>query len=230
MSFGAPKLQAAATMTTEPIKEEIPQTPEELRALIESRPDCWEFFLFAGEILHGKNELAQLWRDHELRLPSAEYRRVDDDDVAAYVSEAFSRLVWCVSPIEPLFAGQEEAFGRPGESGNPELIQHLAGWLIEVYRRLLEWTATVRSVSVSEEFEFAMDLCSQAGDQPLEQVRSFIDETVSTVAELPAKLAVPEEERDPIELEFILTLKLDIGVAEAAVDELRRARGQEPEN
>lgn len=131
--------------------------------------------------------------------------------------------------IERVFVAQEDAFGKPGEPGDAGLIQHFAGWIIEVYRRLLDRAGTVRSAGVPEEFELAVELSSQAADLPLLRIRSFIDETVAAVDQLPAKLAAPENERLPIELRLTLTLEADNELMGAAVDELRRVLGQEPD-
>ncbi len=194
-----------------------------------ARPDGWEFLLFAGVLLQGKNDLELRWRDHQLRLPTADYHRIDEDEVAGYLGAAFGRLGWTIGPMERVFAAQEDAFGKPGEPGDAALIHHFAGWIIEVYRRMLDWAGTVRSVGVPEDFELAVELSSQAADLPLERIRSFIDETVDALDALPAKLATPENERAPIELRLTLTLKADNELMGAAVDELRRVLGQEPD-
>ncbi len=87
----------------------------------------------------------------------------------------------------------------------------------------------MRSAGAPEEFELAVELSSQAADLPLERIRSFIDETVAAVDQLPARLAAPENEREPIELRLTLTLEADNKLMGAAVDELRRVLGQEPD-
>lgn len=218
-----------ATPPSEPAPSGVPRTPEQLQQLVAERPTGWEFLLFAGVLLQGKNDLKLRWRDHQLRLPTAEYHRVDEDDVAGYLGAAFGRLGWTLGPVERVFDAQEDAFGEPGEPGDAALIQHFADWIIEVYRRLLDWAGTVRSAGVPEEFELAIELSSQAADLPLERIRSFIDETVAAVDQLPAKLAAPENEREPIELQLTLTLDADNELMGAAVDELRRVLGQEPD-
>jgi hypothetical protein len=217
-----------ATPVPEPASAGVPRTPKQLEDLVASRPDGWEFLLFAAVLLQGKNDLELRWRDHQLRLPTADYHRVDEDEVAGYLGAAFGRLGWTVAPIERVFAAQEDAFGKAGESGDVALIQHFAGWIIEIYRRLLDWAGTVRSAGVPEEFDLAVELSSQAADIPLERIRSFIDATVAAVDQLPAKLAVPDNERKPIELRLTLTLEADNELMGAAVDELRRVLGQEP--
>ena len=221
--------ERSAAPAPEPAPAGVPRTPKQLQELMAARPDGWEFLLFAAVLLQGKNDLELRWRDHQLRLPTAEYHRLDEDGVAGYLGAAFGRLGWTLRPIERVFAAQEDAFGKPGEPGDVGLIQHFGGWIIEVYRRLLDWAGTVRSAGVPEEFELAVELSSQAADLPLERIRSFIDETVAAVDQLSAKLAAPENEREPIELRLTLTLDADNELMGAAVDELGRVLGQEPD-
>jgi hypothetical protein len=218
-----------ASPASEPAAADVSRTLKGLQELVAGRPDGWEFLLFAAVLLQGKNDLELRWRDHQLRLPTADYHRLDEEEVAGYLGAAFGRLGWTLGPIERVFAAQEDAFGKPGEPGDVALIEHFAGWVIEVYRRLLDWAATVRSVDVPEEFELAVELASQAADLPLERIRSFIDETVAAVDQLPAKLTAPESKREPIELRLTLTLEADNELMGAAVDELRRVLGQEPD-
>lgn len=207
----------------------VPRTPEQLRELLDARPAGWEFLLFAAELQRGKTDLELRWRDHQLRLPTAEYRRLDEDDVAGYLAAAFGRLAWTLAPVDRVFAAQEDAFGKPGEPGNAALIQHFAGWVVRIYGRLLDWAGIVRSAGAPEGFELALELSAQAADIPIERIRSFIDETVAMIDELPGRLALPDHEREPIKLELTLTLDVDNELMEAAVDELRRVLGQEHE-
>lgn len=204
----------------------VSRTPKQLQELVVARPDGWEVLLFAASLRQGKNDLDLRWRDHQLRLPTADYHRLDEHDVAGYLGAAFGRLGWTLGPIERVFAAHEDAFGKPGESGDAALIRHFAGWIIEVYRRLLDWAGTVRSADVPEEFELAVELSSQAADLPLERIRSFIDDTIAAVDQLSGDLAAPEDERKPIELLFTLTLEADNELMGAAVDELQRVLNQ----
>jgi hypothetical protein len=192
-------------------------------------PPGWEFLLFAGLLLQGKTELKLRWRDHQLRLNTADYHHVGEDDIAAYLGAAFRRLRWTLGPIERIFGAQEDAFGKPGEPGDAALIEHFANWIVEAYRRLLDWAGTVRSADVPEEFQLAIELSSQAADLSLERIRTFIDEMVDAADQLPAKLAAPETKREPIDLQLTLTLEADSELMDAAIDELRRALGLEPD-
>ena len=204
----------------------VPTSADNRTALLADRPSGWEFLLFAGVLKEGKDRLELRWRDHQLRLPTGEYHRVDEEDVATYLGAAFGRLSWIISAIQPVFEGQEDAFGRPGEPGDPALIEHLGGWVVTVYDRLLEWAGTVRSADVGEDFAKAADLCSRSADMPIAAIRAFIDETVAKTEEVGRQLALPEADRKPIRFEVTLTINADDELMQAAVEELKTALGQ----
>jgi hypothetical protein len=196
------------------------------RALLTDRPPGWEFLLFASVLLEGKQGLEPRWRDHQLRLPTAGYHRLSEQEVASYVSEAIGQLSWIVAPLNRVFDASEDAFGKPGEAGDPVLIEHFGGWVVAVYQRLLDWAGTLRSADPPDEFEKALDLTARAADEPLEAVRAFIEETIRKTEDLTEQLARSEAEREPVRLELTLVLTADEGLMQSAIDELKSALGQ----
>jgi hypothetical protein len=210
----------------DPQRTALPQTEAELEKLTDERPEGWEFFLFGGVLAGGLEGLRFRERDHQLRLPTAEYHRVPDEEVASYLGEAFGRLGWIIEPCERVFGASEEAFGKPGEAGDPVLIQHFGAWVIGVYAQLMDWAGMVRSAGVSEEFTEAFDLASRAVDRPIDQVRDFIRRMIGQIEELPRLLEGPEP-RSPITFEWKLTLSLDNELLGRALSALRVALGQE---
>lgn len=189
------------------------------------RPPVWEFLLFGGVLWQGAERLSLAWRDHQLELPIADYRRLNDDEVAGFLSEAFGRLSWIIAPLQRVFAAHEDAFGKPGESGDEKLIRHFAEWLISVYSQLLDWAGMVRSADPPEGFEKAIELSAHAADMPIDQIRKFITNTVEQLERIPENFARPEEERekDPLNLDMTLTLSADEALMDEAVTELRSA-------
>jgi hypothetical protein len=212
-------------MTEDRPPSPVPRTPEELAAVVRDRPLAWEYLLFAGILLIGKQDLELRWRDHRLGLPTGEYHRVEEDDVPRYASEMIGRLAWLLEPINRVFApdAQEEAFGAPGESGDPRVIEHFAGWIITAYAKVLDWAGTVRSAGVPDEFDRAIALIAHAADSSLQAIRSFIDGVVAQLDELPAKLAEREEGDEPLELHMTLTLEADEQLLNEAIAELQGA-------
>ncbi len=81
-------VRASAGLSPEPIVQAvepegrgsrltIPSTAEEQARLVNERPQWWEYLLFAGVLVQGRNELETKWDDHELRLPGGARREVD---------------------------------------------------------------------------------------------------------------------------------------------------------
>jgi hypothetical protein len=203
----------------------VPRSPEQVEVLLAERPPAWEYMLFAAVLWRGKEDLELRWRDHQLQLPTGDYQRVDASEVAGRLAAAFGRLAWTIRPMERVFAAQEDAFGAPGQSGDPELIRHFAGWIVFVYRRLMDWAGDVRCAGVPEELELAVELASQSADLPLARIRSFIDHVVAAVDELPARLAAAGSEPGPIEIDLTLQIEADTALMDGALDELMRAFG-----
>jgi hypothetical protein len=175
-----------------------------------------------------------------------------EEEVAGFLSEAFGRLIWIIEPLTRVFEAQEDAFGKPGEPGDEQLIEHFARWIISVYRQLLEWAGAVRSADPPEEFrklnawaiatpsnpvrsadppeEFrkAVELSAHAADAPLLQIREFVDRTVEQLEQVPKHFARPEDEREenPLLLEVTLTLSADDALVDEALAELQNALAQ----
>lgn len=206
----------------------VPRDAQQTRALLDTRPAGWEYLLFAARLAQGKHALRLAWRDHVLELSSGPYRRLEPDEVTGYLSGEFGRLAWLIEPMQRVFAAQEDAFGRPGEPGEPELIEHFADWIVGIYRQLMEWAAGVRSVGVPEEFEPAVRLWAHAGDASIEQISSFIDVTAQRLDEVAAQLAgrQPGDDEEPIAVDLSLTLTIDEALNEEALAMLGDAVAQ----
>lgn len=204
-----------------------PRNHEQIHQLLDERPPGWEYLLFGGVLRQGMDELALAWRDCQLRLPSAPYRRLGEDEVAGFLSEAFGRLSWIIEPLSRVFEAQEDAFGKPGEPGDEQLIEHFAGWIISVYRQLLDWAGAVRSADPPEELRKAVELSAHGADAPIQAIREFVDRTVAQLERIPEHLARPEEEReDGLHLELTLTLSADDALLDEAVAELQNGLAQ----
>lgn len=205
---------------------EVPRTADDRQSVLADRRSGWEFLVFAGVLSEGLRALELRWREHQLRIPAGPYHRVSEDEVATYLSEAFGRLGWILRPLNPLFEGYEDAFGKPGEPGDAALIEHFGGWIVMIYERLLDWASTVRSADVPDGFDKAFDLSARAADMPIMQIRDFVDNTVAQTEQLATQLALTETEHEPIRLDFTLNLAADEELMQAAIDELKAALGQ----
>lgn len=213
---------------SQPGAERILTVPELARSvqardeLLEARPSGWEFVYFAAVLLSGERDLGHLKRNHALALPMGDYKRIPGDEVVEYIGTEFGRLAWIVRPLERVFEAQADAFGLPGQEGDPELIEHFAMWVIDVRRRLFEWAGEMRSVGVPDPYTSVVEMFSHAADLCLAQIGEFIDATVDGIGSALTQLA-DRDEAEPVVVELTLTLEVDDALNEEAMDMLREA-------
>ena len=195
---------------TSPASTGVPRTDEDRRELLESRPPAWEYLLFAGVLRIGRDALETKWRDHELALPSRARQYVGLAEISDFLSKTYGRLGSVMEPMSRVFADQEAAFGAPGEPGDPVRIEHFANWIIGAYEDMLNWALDLRATDTDDAIKHVVALAARAADQPLAQVREFIDRTIAETERIPDYLAKPEAERgDPLVIESRVTVTVD---------------------
>lgn len=101
----------------------------------------------------------------------------------------------------------QQAFGAPGQSGDPNKIEGMARRLLSVYESWLDWAAGLRNTSVPPAYEEVLETTACLIDGPVLSVREFIDHVAHETARLP-ELAADGTDEHPITLTF--ELKLDI--------------------
>jgi uncharacterized protein (UPF0335 family) len=100
---------------------------------------------------------------------------------------------------------QEAAFGAPGEPGDADRIIHLARRLASVYEEFMDVAADLRATGVSSKaLRRVLDIEARWADQPIEQIRTFVDRLVSEMDGLAERLQ--REESIAIEM----TIKLEM--------------------
>ncbi|MEV8525776.1 hypothetical protein AB0451_16700 [Streptomyces sp. NPDC052000] len=196
----------------------VPRSIQEQRALISQKPPAWEYLLFAGVLRQGKELLEPKWRDYLIRNGSRTGRYLDKGSARIYLHGIWSDAEFIAERAMSAFDErlQLEAFGAPGEPGNAELIKQSADRIVKSYEDLLDWAAEIRGTVFPEGVKRAFDVAAMAAAQPLTDIRSFIDRTVNSIDEIPARLA----QRDPRPITFTLTLELTIN--EAVMAEFRK--------
>jgi hypothetical protein len=204
----------------------IPTTPAEQTRLVADRPDYWEWRLFAGVLVHGKNELETKWDDHILRLPRGARREVDQASVIDFLSSEIGWMGKQVGLLDRILSPslQNQAFGSPGQPGDPARIEALSRRLIEMYESLLDWAATLRATMVPEMFEEMLEVTACFVDAPIVTIREFVDMVADQIARVP-EVAVGGTEEKPAKLLLEATLALDPAVQERherALEKLRR--------
>lgn len=204
----------------------VPSTDVERARLLTARPAGWEFMLCAGVLLDGLNGLESKWRDHELRIPRGAKREIP------FTPEGFrlfSRETgWVADQIAArnrVFdkSVQERAFGAPGEPGDPAQIEHFAQTIVDSYETLLDWSAEVHNLSCPREWAEVRDLTARMVDQPIRQIRAFINQAVEESSRLPSRIAAHRDGDDPVTIHLILELSVDDDVTAAIEPTFERA-------
>lgn len=200
----------------------VPRTAIDLELLLAERPLGWEYFLYAGSLLVELDRLEHKYRDHELRYAASTSRTLGWDEVMPYLNGMLAEISRIVGQTHSVLGEdvQERAFGKPGEPGDADLIQHSAKRLISIYEDILEWSAHLRGTAVPDEFRPVFDLAARFADNPVREFREFVAHVVTEMDKLPEHLARPEP-REPLAINLQLVLTIDDEVVEAFGEHLR---------
>jgi hypothetical protein len=202
----------------------VPRTADQQRRLVAEKPIGWEYILFGGFLAQGKENLEPKWRDHQLRYVRPTGLSLDDSQAMAFISAAMNEAQGYTGNVTKILNRQttEWAFGAPGMPGDPANIEYLAKRLVGVYEGFLDWSAKIRGTTTSATFRRYYDVVSRFVDEPISQIREFIDYYVSECEALPEKLASDDD--TPIHMKFELVLSIDDRTVAAANRELKRLR------
>lgn len=204
-----------------PSRLKIPSTSQEQAKVIAERPDYWDLLLFAGVMVQGKNELTSKWHDHELRLPSRARREFDVASSSGFVSREMSWVGKRVSVVERILdpSAVEQTFG---EAADPVRIEQMARGLLSMYGSLLDWAASMRNTSVPGPFVDAIEAAACMVDEPLRQIREFIDTNADQISRIP-ELSAGATVENPVTIAIALTLTADKAVHERFAAAMQRA-------
>jgi len=200
----------------------VPRTPAQQRELLAQRPPAWEYLLYGGVLWQRRNALEEKWRDHELGYASRTGQHYDRFEVFTFLQNSLSDLAACPENILKMLStnAQLRAFGAPGEPGNAELIEHIATRLVGIYEQMMDVASTLRGAGVPEELSEVMEATARLADQPLKEIRDFIDHYVAEVDTLPERLTNGEDVRITMDL----TLTIDDEASANQAREMDRAR------
>jgi hypothetical protein len=216
---------AEAEATVAP-PDRVPRTSDEKQALLVTRPAGWEYLLFASVLLKGKEDLEMKWHDHNM----PPFRRTlvvsDAQDASAYLGDEFGNLQALVNAMMTVFSAeaQEQAFGVPGEPGDPVRIEHLAKRIIQTYEGILDWAAAIRGVEPPEVLRDVFGVAARMSDRPLTKFRQFVDRVVLEIDKVPALLDDPDAVEEPITIVLDLTLEMDDDVTAEFHQHMKRAK------
>ncbi|UCR88703.1 toll/interleukin-1 receptor domain-containing protein [Mycetocola spongiae] len=195
----------------------VPRTASEHGVLLGERPPAWEYLSLAYHLFNKMELLQRQYADHRLGFAIPDVFLADED-----LGETVSQQVIIPSAIadmlESLLLGpaQEEATGKPGQEGNPALIESLAERVITLYERLLNWKATMLSFAAqSDEGRMVIKAISAFADQPIEAMHRFVFDYRDLADGISPRLSQGEN--------ISLTVPLKFEVPESVSNERNRA-------
>ncbi len=197
-----------------PLLLRIPTTDEEQAEIVREQSDWWEYRLYAGVLMQGRIGLEDKWLDHELRLPSGSVRE-PSESVPDFLSRQTGLISRHMEILNRLFDPDvlEQAFGSSGVAGDSKRIVHIARGVTQTYESMMDWAAGLRSTSVSSEYNELLELTARMVDDPIRQIREFIQLAADQIARIPlfveearAKGATKES---PMAVDLTLHVELD---------------------
>lgn len=196
-----------------------PRTAAQVQQLLRDRPDGWEYLLLGAEMLLGVAGLEDKYRDHEMHQPHRTGTHIAPHESAAYLRGMLSDAETISGSIMGIFSveAQLRAFGAPGEAGDEKAIHHLAARLVGVYEQFMDWAADARGLAVPSDHRKAYEIAARFVDNPVREIREFIDKFVANTDMLPAFFDLPEPKE-----KLVLSLELTLTVDDGVVEEFRR--------
>ncbi|HEY1597472.1 MAG TPA: hypothetical protein VGF74_18885 [Thermoleophilaceae bacterium] len=201
----------------------IQTTDEGRERLLEERPGGWEYLYLASLLDQGKRGLELKWREHGAGAPAWSRDRLDDDEAMDYLQRRFGEIKIEIAVMMTVFdpTSQVEAFGAPGEAGNPIGIEHFARRVLAGYEYFLDWAARLRGADVGDTFRALFEVTASLATEPASQIRAFIETLVSETARIPAYLADEDPNKAPLSIEVSLVLSIDDEAIDAYQSEMR---------
>jgi hypothetical protein len=194
----------------------VPQTQADLQLLLALRPDWWEYWLYAGALKLGLENLEDKYRDYEMGFAKPTGEHYAGRDAFEFLRSASANAQNLAEAFNVVLAAnvQQRAFGAPGEPGDADRIMHMAQRLLDVYEGFIDEAARLRGASVPDEFRRAQAAAARFGVQPIERIRRFVCEFDETVAKLPEMVAGRTERDEPLTIEMPVELTVDDEIIE----------------
>jgi hypothetical protein len=198
----------------------VPRDEVGRQLLLFERPPGWEYLYLAAQLLHERDLVESMYRDHKLRYAPSTGTVIAREQVYGFMSVALNDVLRLTSILEQLMTPevQTSAVGLPGKSGDAEAIAHLAARWNSIYVDLMQWAARLRGASTPNECHPAMNALAAYVDSPIESYRAFIDQFAVQLQGLPQRLAGGET----IEFETTLTFAIPPEVSAALHAEMEK--------
>lgn len=194
-----------------------PQVTSERRlALLEERPNKWEYALFSLILLEGRDRLQKKWQDHEDQIRRESALVLNYKNIGSFPTDVLNTLQKLVARLNEVFGqeSKERALGAPGEVGNPAEIERMAQGLLDIYEEFLDWSSELRGAQVSSKYVGLVQIAADLSQLPVQLIRAFIADFAQGMEQVMAG--------ESVELHLTLKLDLDSEVLDKFIDEYKR--------
>lgn len=191
--------------------DRVAQTEDELKQLIDEKPEGWEYLLFGSVLYIQKEKTSTKWHDFEMEYAPKSGHYLNGKEGLSYLFNRFHDLSSITDGAMKVFTEemQVKAFGKPGEPGDVTRITHMANHIVAAYEGLLDWSASVRSVSIPSILENVYSAASRVAKTPALQFKDFIDNYIEQTNRIPAYLKDKNPDKEPLNIVLHLTLSID---------------------
>ncbi|GAB3000445.1 TIR domain-containing protein [Amycolatopsis acidiphila] len=200
----------------------VPRDSRSMNILLTERPGGWEYLLYGAVLRERMDSLEGKYRDHLLEYAPRSGVHLEADAAFQKLKNNFTTLTGITDTFNRVLSpgAQEQAFGKPGEPGDPDRIIHLAERFCSVYEEFLDFAANLRSIDIENDYlRHAADIQARWVNQPIEVMRKFVDDYVRIADTITDRLASGEK---GIELTLQITLDLDSSLTNELTETLRR--------
>jgi hypothetical protein len=186
----------------------VPRTAADEALLLNTRPGGWEFLYFGAVLLRERVALEPKWRDHDVGYAKLHGTALNRSEAWALIRRIPTEATTIVGNINRMFEPvvTEQAFGLPGEPGDADRIEHFAQRVLSVYEDLIDWSTRLRGTPVPDDYEGLLAAAIRFVEDPIRQIREFVESVVKQADQIPAHLRESRDESEKLEMNFTLTL------------------------
>lgn len=202
----------------------VPRNEHEALLLLGERPPAWEYTYFAWRLQEDLRSHDDAYND--LRIGYAvgtDYIR--DDALLTHLTAATRRQLGTVQMISRVLSGpgQQDAFGPPGQPGDPALIEHFSRRLTDLYRQLIDWATGLQgSTFDSDDAREAIFAAADFARQPIISYRQFVTDFAREADAFVEHIRLGQ----PINLTMKLTLEIPDDVSKRFDRALKKFGGR----
>jgi hypothetical protein len=205
-------------------EDSVPRNEEELNLVIAERPSGWEYLLFAGALRLELERLESQYEDYKLGYAARLGVIIYDAQFPEYLKIQIDELQVLGRNFTGIFNTEVAgtAFGPSGAAGDPARLLHLAKRYISIYEEFLRWVEHLRGTSVPGKYAQLVAVLAKFADQPIEEIRCFVQEYAASAARVPEAIA----SGTPLTLKHLLTFSIPKEISAAFADEIDRLKAK----